>query len=42
MIAYAGTTAAGLETMKTSALADGIEQGLDAAYEKTRSIAAGG
>jgi len=39
MIAYAGTTAAGLETMKASALASGIEQGLDAAYEKARSIA---
>ena len=42
MIAYAGTTAAGLEAMKASALADGIEQGLDAACAKTRSIASSG
>ena len=42
MIAYAGTTAAGLETMKTSALADGIEQGLDAAYQRAQSIAPSG
>lgn len=39
MIAYAGTTAAGLEAMKDSALTDNIEQGLDAAYAKTLSIA---
>ncbi|MBL4757866.1 MAG: NAD(P)-binding domain-containing protein [Rhizobiales bacterium] len=39
MIAYAGTTAAGLEAMKVSALADCIEEGLDAAYERVKSIA---
>ena len=39
MIAYAGTTAAGLEAMKLSGLADGIEQGLDAAFAKTQTIA---
>jgi pyrroline-5-carboxylate reductase len=39
MIAYAGTTAAGLEAMKSSTLAASIEQGLDAAYDKARRIA---
>jgi len=38
MIAYAGTTAAGLEAMKPSTLAASIEQGLEAAYQKTRCI----
>lgn len=38
MIAYAGTTAAGLETMKASPLAASIGQGLDAAYQKARCI----
>jgi pyrroline-5-carboxylate reductase len=39
MIAYAGTTAAGLEAMKASTLAALIEQGLDLAYQKARRIA---
>ena len=39
MIAYAGTTAAGLEAMKASTLAASIEQGLEAAYRKARRIA---
>ena len=34
MISYAGTTAAGLKVMKSSPLADSIEQGLGAAYQK--------
>ncbi len=38
MIAYAGTTAAGLEAMKASPLAASIEQGLDAAFQKARCI----
>lgn len=38
MIAYAGTTAAGLEAMKDLPLAASIEQGLDAAYRKARCI----
>lgn len=38
MINYAGTTAAGLEAMKASPLAKSIEQGLEAAYQKTRQI----
>jgi pyrroline-5-carboxylate reductase len=38
MIAYAGTTAAGLEAMKVSTLAASIEQGLDAAFQKARWI----
>jgi pyrroline-5-carboxylate reductase len=38
MIAYAGTTAAGLEAMKASTLAASIEQGLEAAYQKTQCI----
>ncbi len=38
MIAYAGTTAAGLEAMKASTLATSIEQGLEAAYQKARNI----
>lgn len=41
MIAYAGTTAAGLEAMQKSALADGIELGLDAATLRAQSIATG-
>ena len=41
MIAYAGTTAAGLEAMKSSAIAKGIEDGLDAAYGKAQTIAGG-
>ncbi len=39
MIAYAGTTAAGLEAMKASTLASSIEQGLEAAFQKARRIA---
>ena len=39
MIAYAGTTAAGLKSMKVSTLATSIERGLDAAYHKAQSIA---
>lgn len=39
MIAYAGTTAAGLEAMKASPLAMAIEAGLDAAFDKARTIA---
>jgi pyrroline-5-carboxylate reductase len=39
MIDYAGTTAAGLEAMKISTLAESIEQGLDAAYQKAQRIA---
>lgn len=38
MIAYAGTTAAGLEAMKASPLAASIEQGLDAAFQKARGM----
>ena len=38
MIDYAGTTAAGLESVKTSPLATSIDQGLDAAYHKAQSI----
>lgn len=38
MLAYAGTTAAGLKAMKISTLAASIEQGLDAAYQKARHI----
>ena len=38
MIDYAGTTAAGLEAMKVSTLAQSIEQGLDAAFEKAQCI----
>jgi pyrroline-5-carboxylate reductase len=40
MIAYAGTTAAGLTAMQASPLADCIERGLDAAYAKVQSFAA--
>jgi pyrroline-5-carboxylate reductase len=39
MIAYAGTTAAGLTAMKASSLAASIEQGLEAAYQKAQHIA---
>ncbi len=39
MITYAGTTAAGLESMKASSLAASIEEGLQAAYQKAQSIA---
>ena len=39
MIAYAGTTAAGLKAMKASPLAASIEQGLEAAYQKAQDIA---
>ena len=39
MIAYAGTTAAGLKVMKASTLAKSIEQGLEAAYKKAQHIA---
>lgn len=42
MIAYAGTTTAGLEAMMASGLADGIEQGLDAAFARAQSIASDG
>ena len=38
MVAYAGTTAAGLEVMKTSALSESIDRGLDAAYKKTQQL----
>ena len=38
MVAYAGTTAAGLEAMTASPLAASIEQGLDAACEKARCM----
>ena len=38
MIAYAGTTAAGLESMKASPVAALIEQGLKAAYQKAQRI----
>ena len=38
MIAYAGTTAAGLESMKASPVASLIEQGLKAAYQKAQRI----
>lgn len=39
MIAYDGTTAAGLKAMKASPLAASIEQGLEAAYRMTQQIA---
>ncbi len=39
MIAYAGTTAAGLEVMQASPLAASIEEGLRTAYQKARRIA---
>ena len=39
MIAYAGTTAAGLKAMKASPLAASIGQGLAAAYQKAKHIA---
>jgi pyrroline-5-carboxylate reductase len=39
MIAYAGTTAAGLEVMKASPLAATIEKGLEAAYQRAQQIA---
>jgi len=42
MIAYAGTTAAGLEAMRASPLAAAIEKGLDAAYDRAKSIASVG
>ncbi len=38
MIAYAGTTAAGLLAMKDSPLAASVEQGLDAAYHRAQTI----
>ena len=38
MIAYSGTTAAGLKAMKASPLAVSIEQGLEAAYQKAHHI----
>lgn len=38
MIAYAGTTAAGLEVLRTSPLAAALAQGLDAAVRKSREI----
>lgn len=38
MIAYAGTTAAGLEAMKHSSISSEIADGLDAAVAKTRTI----
>lgn len=38
MIDYAGTTAAGLESMESSSLGESIEQGLEAAYQRTRHI----
>jgi pyrroline-5-carboxylate reductase len=39
MIAYAGTTAAGIEAIQSSPLAASIVQGLEAAYRKAKSIA---
>lgn len=36
MIEYAGTTAAGLNAMQASPLADAIAEGLDAAYKKSK------
>ena len=39
MIAYAGTTAAGLLAMRGSNLAQAIGQGLEAAYRRARAIA---
>ena len=39
MIAYAGTTAAGIEAMKSSPLESLIENGLKAAYKKAQHIA---
>lgn len=42
MLDYAGTTAAGIDAMQASGLAGQIEQGLDAAYERTKSITRGG
>ena len=39
MIDYAGTTAAGLVAMQELGISDLIAKGLDAAVEKTRSIA---
>lgn len=39
MIRYAGTTAAGLETMRAGPLRAAIAEGLEAAYEKARRIA---
>lgn len=39
MIAYAGTTAAGLKAMKASPLAASIEHGLEAAYQKAQRMA---
>jgi pyrroline-5-carboxylate reductase len=38
MIDYAGTTAAGLEAMRRSPLSAAIESGLDAAYQRARTI----
>ena len=38
MIAYAGTTAAGLQAMQASPVADAIAQGLDAAVAKARTL----
>ena len=38
MIEYAGTTAAGLEAMQSNGLADRIAEGLEAAFEKARSL----
>ena len=38
MINYEGTTAAGLDAMKNSSLAESIEQGLEAAYQRTLHI----
>lgn len=39
MIAYAGTTAAGLRIIKNSSFAELIEQGLEAAYQKAHILA---
>ena len=41
MIDYAGTTAAGLTAMEASPLASAVEEGLHAAYQKTKDIAEG-
>jgi pyrroline-5-carboxylate reductase len=40
MIAYAGTTAAGLEVLETSDLSRTIDRALAAATERARTIAA--
>jgi pyrroline-5-carboxylate reductase len=41
MIAYAGTTAAGMVALRDSHLAEAIGQGLDASYRRARTISSG-